>query len=142
MPMPTNPPCIGSWPEPPPETIPTLPCTGASARTTIGRVVVDPDEVGVGGGDTLEGLLDDVLDVVDQLLHVVSVERLGLSACGRARGEPAPRTGRLVSFRRPGRFPAGIPSASWAAPQPGTSQLNRRTPRMPPMIGPTTGIQA
>ncbi len=33
MPRPTKPPCIGSWPEPPPEMIPTLPCTGASART-------------------------------------------------------------------------------------------------------------
>ena len=32
MPGPTNPPCIGSWPEPPPETIATLPATGASAR--------------------------------------------------------------------------------------------------------------
>ena len=31
--VPTKPPCIGSWPEPPPEMIPTLPCTGASART-------------------------------------------------------------------------------------------------------------
>ena len=33
MPGPTKPPCIGSWPEPPPETIATLPATGASART-------------------------------------------------------------------------------------------------------------
>jgi hypothetical protein len=33
MPAPTNPPCIGSWPEPPPETSPTFPWTGASART-------------------------------------------------------------------------------------------------------------
>src|SRR4051794_18731150 len=33
MPRPTNPPCIGSWPEPPPDTMPTFPCTGASART-------------------------------------------------------------------------------------------------------------
>src|SRR5213080_3725138 len=33
IPSPTKPPCIGSWPEPPPETSPTLPCTGASART-------------------------------------------------------------------------------------------------------------
>src|SRR4051794_27600730 len=37
MPRPTKPPCIGSCPEPPPEMIPTLPWTGASARTmTIG----------------------------------------------------------------------------------------------------------
>ena len=36
MPMPTKPPCMGSWPEPPPETIPTLPWTGASARTMTG----------------------------------------------------------------------------------------------------------
>ena len=35
MPMPTNPPCIGSWPEPPPEMIPTLPAFGASLRTTM-----------------------------------------------------------------------------------------------------------
>jgi hypothetical protein len=35
MPSPTNPPCSGSWPEPPPETSATLPCTGAPARTTI-----------------------------------------------------------------------------------------------------------
>jgi hypothetical protein len=35
MPRPTNPPCIGSWPEPPPEMIPTLPWTGASARITM-----------------------------------------------------------------------------------------------------------
>src|SRR5919109_4181494 len=35
MPIPTKPPCIGSCPEPPPETSPTLPCTGASARTTM-----------------------------------------------------------------------------------------------------------
>src|SRR5918995_3786135 len=34
MPRPTNPPCIGSWPEPPPEMTPTLPSRGASARTT------------------------------------------------------------------------------------------------------------
>jgi hypothetical protein len=33
MPGPTNPPCMGSCPEPPPEMIPTLPATGASART-------------------------------------------------------------------------------------------------------------
>src|SRR6266536_140832 len=33
IPSPTKPPCIGSCPEPPPETRPTLPCTGASART-------------------------------------------------------------------------------------------------------------
>src|SRR6266487_423972 len=34
MPAPTKPPCIGSWPEPPPEMIATLP-VGASLRTTI-----------------------------------------------------------------------------------------------------------
>ena len=34
MPRPTKPPCIGSWPEPPPEMIPTFPWRGASARTT------------------------------------------------------------------------------------------------------------
>src|SRR5688500_3900763 len=34
MPRPTNPPCIGSCPEPPPEMTPTLPWRGASARTT------------------------------------------------------------------------------------------------------------
>src|SRR5689334_15848806 len=34
MPLPTNPPCRGSWPEPPPDTRPTLPDTGASARIT------------------------------------------------------------------------------------------------------------
>src|SRR6478609_712426 len=33
-PGPTNPPCRGSCPDPPPETIPTLPCTGASPRKT------------------------------------------------------------------------------------------------------------
>src|SRR3954454_238236 len=32
IPGPTNPPCSGSWPDPPPETMPTLPGTGASAR--------------------------------------------------------------------------------------------------------------
>src|SRR5215213_7500312 len=37
IPRPTKPPCIGSCPEPPPEMMPTLPWTGASARTmTIG----------------------------------------------------------------------------------------------------------
>src|SRR6478735_454124 len=35
IPRPTNPPCMGSWPAPPPETMATLPCLGASARTTI-----------------------------------------------------------------------------------------------------------
>src|SRR4051812_4429224 len=35
MPGPTNPPCMGSCPEPPPDTIPTLPSTGASARTMV-----------------------------------------------------------------------------------------------------------
>ena len=34
IPMPTNPPCIGSCPDPPPETTPTFPCTGASFRNT------------------------------------------------------------------------------------------------------------
>src|SRR3954468_510448 len=34
IPRPTKPPCIGSLPAPPPETMPTLPLTGASARTT------------------------------------------------------------------------------------------------------------
>src|SRR3954454_9362939 len=34
MPRPKKPACIGSCPEPPPEMIPTLPWTGASARTT------------------------------------------------------------------------------------------------------------
>ena len=32
IPIPTNPPCSGSWPEPPPEISPTLPATGASPR--------------------------------------------------------------------------------------------------------------
>ncbi|GBC87762.1 hypothetical protein HRbin12_01780 [bacterium HR12] len=32
MPIPTKPPCIGSCPLPPPETIPTLPWIGASTR--------------------------------------------------------------------------------------------------------------
>ncbi len=32
IPRPTNPPCIGSWPEPPPEITATFPWTGASAR--------------------------------------------------------------------------------------------------------------
>src|SRR3954453_19106372 len=36
IPMPTNPPCIGSCPEPPPDTMPTFPWTGASARTMNG----------------------------------------------------------------------------------------------------------
>src|SRR3954454_10711907 len=35
IPTPTKPPCSGSWPEPPPDTSPTLPATGASLRTTI-----------------------------------------------------------------------------------------------------------
>src|SRR5436190_7844654 len=34
IPGPTKPPCMGSCPEPPPDTIPTFPSTGASARTT------------------------------------------------------------------------------------------------------------
>src|SRR3954465_6387664 len=34
IPGPTKPPCIGSCPEPPPDTSPTLPCTGASPRKT------------------------------------------------------------------------------------------------------------
>jgi len=34
MPGPTNPPCKGSWPEPPPETSPTFPGRGGSARNT------------------------------------------------------------------------------------------------------------
>src|SRR5438093_934466 len=33
MPIPTKPPCMGSWPEPPPETRAAFPWTGASART-------------------------------------------------------------------------------------------------------------
>jgi hypothetical protein len=37
IPRPTNPPCIGSCPDPPPDTRATFPCLGASARyTTIG----------------------------------------------------------------------------------------------------------
>src|SRR5882724_4111494 len=41
MPGPTNPPCSGSWPEPPPDTTPTLPDTGASAlATTAGSYVI------------------------------------------------------------------------------------------------------
>ena len=32
IPYPTNPPCSGSWPEPPPETRPTLPACGPPAR--------------------------------------------------------------------------------------------------------------
>ena len=63
---------MGSWPEPPPETIPTLPCTGASARTMYGRVVADPDQVGVRRGDALERLPHHVLDPVDELLHPYS----------------------------------------------------------------------
>src|SRR5215211_2759895 len=35
IPSPTKPPCSGSWPEPPPDTSATLPCRGASLRTTI-----------------------------------------------------------------------------------------------------------
>src|SRR5713226_5288492 len=35
MPSPTNPPCSGSWPDPPPEIKATLPFLGASLRTMI-----------------------------------------------------------------------------------------------------------
>src|SRR6201996_1111884 len=34
MPQPTKPPCSGSWPDPPPDTSPTLPARGASPRIT------------------------------------------------------------------------------------------------------------
>src|SRR5438067_9824018 len=34
IPRPTKPPCSGSWPDPPPETRPTFPATGASFRST------------------------------------------------------------------------------------------------------------
>ena len=37
MPAPTKPTCSGSWPDPPPETSPTFPATGASARMTNPR---------------------------------------------------------------------------------------------------------
>ena len=40
MPGPTKPPCMGSCPDPPPDTRPTLPATGASAlTTTLGSVM-------------------------------------------------------------------------------------------------------
>src|SRR4029450_6767629 len=115
MPMPTKPPCIGSWPQPPPDASPPLPARGASARTmTLGsnctltrsgcaaaipcsasvttssgllisfltrlappRVGADDDvgvelhvdEVRVRRCDSVQRLGDDVVRLVDQLLH-------------------------------------------------------------------------
>src|SRR5581483_38892 len=63
IPAPTNPACSGSWPVPPPETRPTLPATGASARRTIraststassGWAVARPRRA---SGTTLSGVL-------------------------------------------------------------------------------------
>src|SRR6266480_6597868 len=44
MPYPTNPPCSGSWPEPPPDTRPTLPGRGPPARViTLFSTSTDSD---------------------------------------------------------------------------------------------------
>src|SRR4051812_48290660 len=70
MPMPTNPPCIGSCPEPPPDTIPTFPWTGASARTMNGGAEVEKAPGPMAGGGGPQGVPENVLGGVDQLFHV------------------------------------------------------------------------
>ena len=69
MPSPTNPPCSGSWPEPPPEISATLPCTrGVGAHDDL-RVGVVAQDVAVRGRQAGERLLDDLLRVVEELPH-------------------------------------------------------------------------
>src|ERR687884_435689 len=86
MPVPTKPPCSGSWPEPPPETSAALPLTGSSLRGGDGRLPCavrfgdgSPDRAGdlprrrhpVVGEDG-DGRADQVGgDVREQLLHPV-----------------------------------------------------------------------
>ena len=53
IPAPTNPPCNGSCPQPPPETSATLPGTGASDPGDEVRTVADVDQVGVRGREAL-----------------------------------------------------------------------------------------
>ncbi len=107
IPCPTNPPCIGSWPEPPPETSATLPCTGASART----------------------------------MKFGSYETRTRSACACSMPSNSSRTtfcGSLISF-----FIALLPSRN--PPRSSYRLVNTAepatAPRIPPMIGPTTGTQ-
>ena len=89
MPKPTKPPCRGSCPEPPPETMPTLPGRGASPRTMIlfwwsilssGWAASIPRSASVHHG----------FGIVDELLHQASSAggvTLNWSPC-RGRGCP------------------------------------------------------
>ena len=69
MPSPTKPPWSGSWPEPPPEISATLPAHRAAGTQDEVLGGVDLDDVRVGLGQAGQALGDDVLDVVDELLH-------------------------------------------------------------------------
>ena len=111
MPAPTKPPCSGSWPEPPPETSPTLPATGASARMTSWFVEIHPDEPGVGRGDAGERLGHDRLGIVDELLH-----DCGMGAHGGA--APPDRGAEAAGMRSPARPRRGRGGSDTAATPP------------------------
>jgi hypothetical protein len=59
----------GSWPDPPPVITPTLPATGAPLATTTRGFSSQPDDVGMRLDEALDGILDDLVRIVDKPLH-------------------------------------------------------------------------
>ena len=90
---------------------------------------VDPDEVGVSAAEAREALGDDVLDVVDELLHRAAGALAAMSGCsfGRSRivRRSSRRRGSAHGRGRDGRGPAPAPTNSY-----------RKAPTRPPTIGP------
>src|SRR6478609_9683032 len=80
MPGPTNPPCRGSCPEPPPEMRPTLPCTGESARYTMRWVWSTRSS---GWAMAMPRNASATTSAGSLMSFFMSV---GLSGCGRGRG--------------------------------------------------------
>ena len=122
MPAPTNPPCSGSWPEPPPEMMPTLSAApGASARMHELVLEIDAHQPGMGGGHARERLGDDVLWIVDELLDDLERRRSwrllldpSMILDGRGQAADSATLGRPGSPRRarPRRRGRGLASRS------------------------------
>ena len=82
MPVPTNPACIGSWPEPPPEISATLPERVAAARVTKVGIGCTRTRSAWAAPKPLKRLRQDVVDLVDQLFHASCLpRRWAASAC-------------------------------------------------------------
>ena len=132
MPRPTKPPWSGSWPEPPPEIerdLALLRAAGAQDEVLGG---VDLDEVGVRRLEAGEALRDEVLDVVDELLHRVvgCVRRHGILLWGRGREDVSGSTASAAGG-------LGDGGAGPVAVRRWPMNSYRKAPTRPPTIGPT-----